>query len=137
MDNPFRGRGASVPILIESNRIAIPGSESTRIEIFRNRNRKDRNRIGFRFLLSYQSISHQLSFFVVVEIQVNVGRSRKCSLRVHPSDGLLLGMHRDRESRVRCFSVSVILGRESRVREFFSSLSLGILRLKQHHRYLF
>ena len=77
MDNPFRGRGASVPILIESNRIAIPGSESTRIEIFRNRNRKDRNRIGFRFLLSYQSISHQLSFFVVVEIQVNVGRSRK------------------------------------------------------------
>ena len=41
--------------------------ESTRIETFRNRNRKDRNRIGFRFLLSYQSIRHQLSFFVAVK----------------------------------------------------------------------
>ena len=51
--------------------------ESTRIEVFWNRNRKDRNRIGFRFLLSCQSISHRLSFFVVIEIQVNVGRSRK------------------------------------------------------------
>ena len=41
--------------------------ESTRIETFRNRNRKDRNRIGFRFLISCQFISHRLSFFVAVK----------------------------------------------------------------------